>query len=66
MNVQYSNLDGMRFWIFQEIVDGLKSRGHGTHMMSSAGSVVTGISVAQNGEIHAYSDKRKAGSVDGF
>ena len=51
---------------FQDIVDGLKARGHKTNQMDSAGSTVQGIEVDEDGTIHAYADPRKAGGVSGF
>ena len=53
-------------FFFQDIVEGLKSRGHETNQMDSAGSTVQGIEVDANGKIYAYADPRKAGGVSGF
>ena len=49
----------------ESVVAGLRSRGHVTENVSSAGSVVSAIAKV-GGRLLANSDKRKAGGVDGF
>lgn len=50
----------------QEIIDGLKLRGHQIVEKSGTQSVVTGISVEADGFIYANADERKAGGIAGF
>lgn len=51
--------------IFQDVIEGLESIGHVTEMFGVGGSVVCGVA-RQDGKLHANSDFRKAGEVDGI
>ena len=51
----------------QKILQGLKLRGHKMdNPLSTASSVVTGITRELDGRIYANTDYRKAGGIDGF
>ncbi|XP_069122921.1 glutathione hydrolase 1 proenzyme-like [Argopecten irradians] len=50
----------------QEILSGLRSKGHNITVSNSAGSVVQGILQLQEGDITANCDFRKAGYPDGY
>lgn len=52
-------------FFFQEIVDGLKARGHKIENVSKAGSRVQGI-LRKSDLIYASADYRKEGTVDGW
>ncbi len=51
---------------YQEILQGLTTRGHKVNELNGAGSVVSGITVENDGRVYANSDRRKAGGINGF